>query len=269
MKRILLSLLSITLCLSFSGCSKEIKEIFVKSANKISNTLADKVREAEGFAQDAGETVSEIKESFSEIGEAEQKVITDSQLEALNKAKSWLDMDCGFSKTNLISQLSLHGFSHDDATFAAEHCDADWNQEAEETAKRLLHSHYYSRMGLIRQLKDYEGYTYAEACYGADHSDADWYALALNTAKEYLKFYGLSQKGLVQNLQIARFSIGQIEYAVENCDADWFEQASMAAKRNMLNFEYSKEELIEQLESEGFSLEEATYGVEHNGFKIY
>ncbi len=289
MKRIILLLLSLSLCLNFSGCGKEIKDIFVKSANKLSDTMAENIRKAEDAAQDAGETISEIKDSFSELEEAASEVenafkesagvgaeknvkgqedpeITENQQKALNFAKNWLAMDYGYSKTSLISELKLNGISYDDARYAAEHCDADWNQEALKSAKFNLEYYSYSRIGLIRLLKYYTGYTYAEASYGVDNCGADWNKQALKSAEDYLDSFGISKSVLEELLQTDGFKNAEVEYAFEHCDADWFEQASMAAKRHMMDTEYSKEELIEQLESEGFSLEQATYGVEQNGY---
>ena len=35
-----------------------------------------------------------------------------------------------FSKTGLIKRFKFEGFSNAEATYAAEHCEADWNEQA-------------------------------------------------------------------------------------------------------------------------------------------
>lgn len=89
-----------------------------------------------------------------------------SQKNALKKAASYLDYT-SFSHSGLVRQLEFEGFSTDDAKFAADHCGADWNVQAEKKAKSYMDCTSFSRSGLIRQL-EFEGFTAEQAKHGAD-----------------------------------------------------------------------------------------------------
>ena len=62
--------------------------------------------------------------------------------------------------------MEYEGFSAEEATFAADSCGADWNEQAAKKAQDYLNLSSFSRSGLIDQLK-YEGFTNDQAEYGA------------------------------------------------------------------------------------------------------
>ena len=74
-----------------------------------------------------------------------------------------------FSYSGLIKQLEFEGYSTEDATYAADNCDADWNEQAAKKAKQYLETMAFSRDGLIEQL-EFEGYTAEQAAYGAEQN---------------------------------------------------------------------------------------------------
>lgn len=84
--------------------------------------------------------------------------------QALRMAKEYLDC-MAFSKSGLIEQLEYEGFSHKEATYAVEHCGANWKKQAVKMAKEYLDCMAFSKSGLIEQL-EYEGFTHEEAVYG-------------------------------------------------------------------------------------------------------
>jgi len=95
-----------------------------------------------------------------------------SQLQALESAKSYLDMG-GFSEKGLIKQLtSKYGeqFSEPDARWAVAHSGADWNAQAVMSAKSYMDMGGFSRAGLIDQLTSPYGgkFTLAQATYAAN-----------------------------------------------------------------------------------------------------
>ena len=71
-----------------------------------------------------------------------------------------------FSYTGLMEQLKYEGYSDSEAKYAADHCGADWKEQAVKSAKQYLDMMSFSRQGLIEQL-EYEGYTYDQASYAA------------------------------------------------------------------------------------------------------
>lgn len=89
---------------------------------------------------------------------------TIGQKNALAKAKDYLAFTA-FSHSGLIDQLEYEGFSTEEATYGADNCGADWNEQAAKKAQEYLGFTSFSRSGLIDQLK-YEGFTQEQAEYG-------------------------------------------------------------------------------------------------------
>ena len=97
--------------------------------------------------------------------------MTSGQKNALKAGQNYLET-LPFSKAGLIQQLSSSagdGYSKADATFAANHVDADWNKEAVEAAKHYLDTMPMSKDALIQQLSSsaVDNYTWAQARYAA------------------------------------------------------------------------------------------------------
>lgn len=92
--------------------------------------------------------------------------LTVSQKNAMRTAENYLDFTA-FSYEGLVDQLKYEGYSNEDACFAADHCGADWNEQAALCAENYLDFMGFSRSGLIDQLR-YEGFTQEQAEYGAD-----------------------------------------------------------------------------------------------------
>lgn len=108
-------------------------------------------------------TTSEVPASTTTEPEPEY---SRSQENAIRKAESYLDF-MAFSRTGLIEQLEYEGFDTDEATFAVDYLDVDWNEQAWKKAESYLEFMPFSRSGLIDQLK-YDGFTDAEATYAVD-----------------------------------------------------------------------------------------------------
>lgn len=106
-------------------------------------------------------TSGNLKKEISLTG---QKVLTMGQKNALAKADDYLNYTA-FSYSGLIEQLEYEGFSTEEATFAADNCGADWNEQAAKKAQDYLDYTSFSRQGLIDQLI-YEGFTQEQAEYG-------------------------------------------------------------------------------------------------------
>ena len=109
-------------------------------------------------------------ESAEPVGETDQKTeepadtLTMGQKNALGSAESYLEI-MPFSHSGLIGQLEYEGYSTEDATFAADNCGADWNEQAAKSAESYLEMMSFSRQELIDQLV-YEGFTQEQAEYG-------------------------------------------------------------------------------------------------------
>ena len=90
--------------------------------------------------------------------------LTMGQKNALGPAKDYLSF-AAFSYDGLIGQLEYEGYSTEDATFAADNCGADWNEQSLKCAKNYLDVSPFSYTGLIKQL-EYEEFTTEQAEYG-------------------------------------------------------------------------------------------------------
>lgn len=84
---------------------------------------------------------------------------------ALKKAHSYLN-SMAFSYTGLIKQLQFEGFSKSEATYGADNCGANWNEQAAKKAQSYINAMSFSKSGLIKQL-EFEGFTKSQAQYGA------------------------------------------------------------------------------------------------------
>lgn len=89
---------------------------------------------------------------------------TTGEKNALRTAREYLNISA-FSYTGLINQLEYEGYLTEEATYAADNCNANWNEQAAKSAKEYLDVSSFSRQELINQLI-YEGYTQEQAEYG-------------------------------------------------------------------------------------------------------
>ena len=90
--------------------------------------------------------------------------MTTGQKNAVRSAEQYLAFTA-FSRSGLIEQLEFEGFSNEDATFAVDRVNPDWNEQAALSAQTYLEFTSFSRSGLIEQLV-FEGFTAEQAEYG-------------------------------------------------------------------------------------------------------
>ena len=91
---------------------------------------------------------------------------TDGQQAARELATKYLGF-AAFSSSGLIRQLTLEGFSEDDASYAVFVINVDWNDQALKRATKILgRSESPTRDVLIEQLL-YEGFTLEQAEFAA------------------------------------------------------------------------------------------------------
>lgn len=94
-----------------------------------------------------------------------QNTVTTGERNARKKAQSYLDI-MAFSRKGLIEQLEYEGFTKSEATYGADNCGANWNEQAVKKAASYLEFSSFSKDGLISQL-EFEGFTHDQAVYGA------------------------------------------------------------------------------------------------------
>lgn len=91
-----------------------------------------------------------------------------SAANALKAAKQYLKV-MPFSYKKLIKQLEFDGYSSEDATYAADNCEADWDEQAVKAAKNYLKIMAFSEKKLIQQL-EFDGFTNEQATYAAEQN---------------------------------------------------------------------------------------------------
>lgn len=112
-----------------------------------------------------GESKSDVEKSTSGSSTT-NSIVTFGMKNAVGKAKTYLSM-MAFSYSGLIEQLEFEGFTTAEATYGADNCGANWNEQAVKKAKSYLGIMSFSRQGLIEQL-EFEGFTYEQAVYGVE-----------------------------------------------------------------------------------------------------
>lgn len=102
----------------------------------------------------------------TETAEVQEETVSETigQKNARESAESYLNFQA-FSRQGLIDQLEFEEYSTEDAEYAVDALDVDWNEQAAKSAESYLEFQAFSRQGLIDQLV-FEGYTKAEAEYG-------------------------------------------------------------------------------------------------------
>ena len=103
----------------------------------------------------------EMKTPATEIEPVEK--LTVGQKNAIRKAESYIDI-MAFSAKGLIKQLEFEGFSSEDASFAVNNIEVDWNEQAALKAKDYLDMMGFSADGLADQL-EFEGFTEEQISY--------------------------------------------------------------------------------------------------------
>lgn len=189
--------------------SAVVSDIIPETADTEEKSTVDETKNSEIFID------NEIKEKQTEIETKpdDSAGLSISQINALASAKSYLSFSA-FSHQGLVDQLEFEKFSTEDAVFAADHCGADWDEQALKSAKSYLGFSAFSYSGLIDQL-EFEGFTPEQATYGADNCGADWNEQAAKSAKSYLEFSSFSRDGLIDQLEFEGFTHEQAVYGVE------------------------------------------------------
>lgn len=131
--------------------------------------ISDSNADSEAYTSTSSHDGELSSRSNAEISNQEiQSVPTTGQKNALQSAKQYLEIS-SFSRSGLIKQLEYEGYSNDEATYAVDHCGADWYEQAANSAKSYLDLMPFSRQELIDQLI-YEGFDESQAEYGVSQN---------------------------------------------------------------------------------------------------
>ena len=116
------------------------------------------------------DTEEVTEEATEEVTEAptEADTATTGEKNALRAANNYLNFTA-FSYNGLIDQLKFEGYTAEEAKYGADHCGADWMEQAVKSAESYLEYSAFSREGLIDQL-EFEGFTHEQAVYGVEQN---------------------------------------------------------------------------------------------------
>lgn len=181
----------------------------IKDASEIESHLT--IQDCSKDSNDNTESTTDQEDTADSSSKSSD--LTMGQKNALASAKSYLSFT-GFSHDGLIEQLEYEQYSTEDATYAADNCGADWNEQALIKAKEYLDFSAFSYSGLIEQL-EYEKFTKDEATYAADNCGADWNEQAAAKAKSYMDYSSFSKNELIDQLKYEGFTAEQAAYGVE------------------------------------------------------
>lgn len=158
----------------------EDAESAVEEAEAAEEAEAEAAAEEEARAAAEAQAAEEAAEEAAEQQAAEEEAArvaaeeaaaaagSVSQQNALRSAENYLSFTA-FSRTGLIGQLEFEGYPTEDATWAVDRVEVDWNEQAAKSAANYLDFTSFSRSGLIDQLI-FEGFTPQEAEYGVNQT---------------------------------------------------------------------------------------------------
>ncbi len=139
---------------------------------------------------------------------------SDSQEDALESALSYLSFT-SYSYSGLIEMLEFEGYTTEAATYAADNCGADWNDQALLSATSYL-DYGYSYSGLKEALTSYDGFTDEQATYGVDNCGADWMEQAVISASDWMSYSAYTREELIEQLEFEGFSTEEAEHGADS-----------------------------------------------------
>lgn len=142
------------------GAVTSIVEKDAPNADTSSSSVASSVATA---SANTSSTASGAESEDAQDNDSE--AVTTGQRNALRKAKEYLAV-MAFSRDGLVHQLEFENFSSEEAAYAADNVNADWNEQAVKKGEEYLAVMAFSRDGLVHQL-EFDGFTTEQAEYGA------------------------------------------------------------------------------------------------------
>ena len=155
----------------------------------------------------------QVKESSNEeTTKPPLESLNENQLQAIQTAKDYLDT-MHLSQTELLQMLSVENIDSEDAKFALEYLNIDWNQEARKKAKEYCkHKIGFSKEKLKAQLL-FDHFTEEEADFALSHINVNWIEQAEIVAKEYMEDGVTSKEDLIDALMNEGFTKKEAEKA--------------------------------------------------------
>ena len=210
--RYLTRLTAIFLFFFMMSCTKQNQEgNAIESSSKLSS---ESIESSSGDSKEMNKnSVSTGKKSSNEeTTKPPLESLNENQLQAIQTAKDYLDT-MHLSQTELLQMLTVENISLEDAKFALEYLDIDWNQEARKKAKEYCkHKIGFSKVKLKAQLL-FDHFTEEEADFAVGHIHVNWVEQAEIVAKEYMDDGISSKEDLIDALMNEGFTKKEAEKA--------------------------------------------------------
>ena len=188
--------------------------------------LVDELLEAGGYSEALVKTV--LEEMLFEEAQIEHAIPADVDWNEQAKlyATRCAEQKIGYSQSTMKYMLTEYAsFTAEQADYAIENSEIDWNLQAEYAARTYLLEAPYSYQRMINLLQE-EDFSYDQAVFGADSCGADWYAETIRTIHvledefgDRLMQYGPSSAWVTLSLELqyALFPLDLIRPALAEC----------------------------------------------------
>lgn len=194
------------------SCTKQNQEgNTVESSSKVSSErIENSSVDSKEMSKDS---VSTGKESSNEeTTKPPLESLNENQVQAIQTAKDYLDT-MHLSQTELLQMLTVENIDLEDAKFAIEYLNIDWNQEARKKAREYCkHKIGFSKVKLKAQLL-FDHFTEEEADFAVSHINVNWIEQAEIVAKEYMEDGVSSKEDLIDALMNEGFTKKEAEKA--------------------------------------------------------
>ena len=192
--------------------SSELSSESIENSSADSNKISIENSSADSKEMSKNSVTTGKESSNEETTKPPLESLNENQLQAIQTAKDYLDT-MHLSQTELLQMLSVENIDSEDAKFALEYLNIDWNQEARKKAKEYCkHKIGFSKEKLKAQLL-FDHFTEEEADFAVSHINVNWIEQAEIVAKEYMEDGVISKEDLIDALMNEGFTKKEAEKA--------------------------------------------------------
>ena len=192
--------------------SSELSSESIENSSADSNKISIENSSADSKEMSKNSVTTGKESSNEETTKPPLESLNENQLQAIQTAKDYLDT-MHLSQTELLQMLTVENIDLEDAKFAIEYLNIDWNQEARKKAKEYCkHKIGFSKEKLKAQLL-FDRFTEEEADFAVSHINANWIEQAEIVAKEYMEDGVSSKEDLIDVLMNEGFTKKEAEKA--------------------------------------------------------
>ena len=197
---------------SIENSSGDSKEMTAKNSSADSKEINPENSSADSKEMSKNSVSTGKESSKEETTKPPLESLNENQLQAIQTAKDYLDT-MHLSQTELLQMLTVENIELEDAKFAIDYLNIDWNQEARKKAKEYCkHKIGFSKVKLKAQLL-FDHFTEEEADFAVSHINVNWVEQAEIVAKEYMEDGVTSKEDLIDALLNEGFSKKEAEKA--------------------------------------------------------